>query len=148
MCWLLFFPNAPYIITDVLHFYQRPGVPLWYDLILVISAAWNGMMAGFISLTQVDEFTSKHINSKWRVAVTSIFLFAASIGIYLGRFLRFNSWDVVSRPLSLLQLAVAYLFKPLQHVQAWGFCIICTVLLLIIYYSIKNAGEKLITRRP
>jgi uncharacterized membrane protein len=144
--WLLFFPNAPYIVTDVLHFYQRPGVPLWYDLVLILSAAWSGLMAGFISLMQVDGFISRHANGKWRTIITVFFLFAASIGIYLGRFLRFNSWDVVTKPGSLLHVGAAHVFKPFQHMQAWGFCVICTMLLVIIYYSIKLIpvpGEKL-----
>ncbi len=136
--WLLFFPNAPYILTDIFHFYPRPDVPVWYDLLLVLAGSWTGLMAGIISLMQVDGFISNHTSKKWRVLLTGVFLFAASNGIYLGRFLRYNSWDVVTKPLSLLQLAYDYVFTPFDHIHAWGFCFICTGLLLLMYYSIKN----------
>ena len=137
-CWLLFFPNAPYIITDIFHFYQRPGVPLWYDLLLVFSASWNGLLITFMSLVQVDKFIGRHTTKKWSVAIIGLLLFTTSNGIYLGRFLRFNSWDVVTKPGSLVQLAFSYTSMPFHHLQAWAFCIICTALLLLIYYSIKN----------
>ena len=136
--WLLFFPNAPYILTDIFHFYPRPGVPVWYDLLLVLAGSWTGLMAGIISLMQVDGFIGRHTGKKWRIALTGIFLFAASNGIYLGRFLRYNSWDVVTKPFNLVQLAVEYVFAPFDHTHAWGFCFICTGLLLLMYYSIKN----------
>jgi uncharacterized membrane protein len=136
--WLLFFPNAPYVITDIFHFYQRPGMPLWYDLLLVFSATWNGLIAGLISLMQVDRFLALHTGKKLHAVLISIFMFAASSGIYLGRFLRFNSWDVVTKPRSLAGFAYHYTFQPAEHLKAWAFSGICTVLLLLIYYTIKN----------
>jgi len=136
--WLLFFPNSPYVITDIFHFYQRPEMPLWYDLLLVFSATWNGMVAGFISLMQVDKFIAPHTGRKVHAVLITVFMFAASCGIYLGRFLRFNSWDVVRKPRSLAEFAFEYAFQPLEHVKAWAFSVLCTVLLLLIYHTIKN----------
>ncbi len=141
--WLLFFPNAPYLITDIFHFHQRGNVPLWYDLLLVLSASWNGLMAGFISLMQVDEFLSRFIAKKWQVFYISGFMFAASIGIYIGRFLRFNSWNVITKPRSLMRFGIEYIFIPQQHINAWAFSTICTVFLLFIYYTIKNLPARL-----
>jgi len=137
-CWLLFFPNAPYVITDIFHFGYQRGAPLWYDLLLVLSAAWCGLMAGFISLGYVDKFMHRYAAKKWRPIITGSFLFAASIGIYLGRFLRFNSWNVVNHPFTLARIGFAYTFKPYDHLNAWLFCVACTALLLLIYYGIKT----------
>jgi uncharacterized membrane protein len=136
--WLLFFPNAPYVITDILHFYQRPGVPLWFDLFLVLSAAWSGLAAGFISLMQVDAFIRIHTSKKFHEIFTPVLLFAASTGIYLGRFPRFNSWDVLSHPRRLAGFAVRYTFQPVAHLQGWVFSILCTIFLTLMYYTIKN----------
>lgn len=134
-CWLVFFPNAPYVITDIFHFHQRQGVPQWYDLLLVLSAAWGGLMAGFISLRFVESFLHKHISKKWRAVLPVMFLFAASIGIYMGRFLRLNSWNVITKPVKLARIGIDYTFNPIDHAGAWAFCVSCTIFLALLYYS-------------
>lgn len=135
--WLLFFPNAPYLLTDVLHFKQRAGIPLWYDLLLVLSAAWAGLAACFISLLQVEAFITKLTGKKISAAIIAVLLFTTSSGIYLGRFLRYNSWDVFVKPLHLTGLAAQYILMPFNHIKAWLFSAICTALLLLIYHTIK-----------
>jgi len=137
--WLAFFPNAPYVITDIFHFYKRPGVPLWYDLLVVLSAAWGGLMAGFISLTYVDAFLHRYTRRQWRLPITLGFLFTASIGIYIGRYLRFNSWNVINKPFMLVHFGLGFTLNPFEHVQAWAFSIGCTVLLSLIYFGMKTA---------
>ena len=95
--WLLFFPNAPYIITDLFHYEERPPVPYWYDLMLVISAAWNGLILGMISLMNVEIFLSRHLKP-WLVKLSVFISFLlCGYGIFIGRFLRFNSWDIFIR---------------------------------------------------
>lgn len=135
--WLLFFPNAPYLLTDVLHFRQRAGIPLWYDLLLVFSAAWAGLAACFISLLQAEAFITTLTGKKPSAIIIAVLLFTTSSGIYLGRFLRYNSWDVFVKPRQLTGLAAQYILMPFSHIKAWAFSAICTALLLLIYRTIK-----------
>ena len=138
ICWLLFFPNAPYLITDILHFENRPPVPAWYDLTLVVSGAWNGLLLGIISLMQVEQFLLRFFK-KTRVSLF-VFLFIAlgGYGVYLGRFMRYNSWDIATRPLLLVSSLVQQLLHPHQHLAVWAFTLVFSVMLGILYTTVKQ----------
>jgi uncharacterized membrane protein len=62
--WLLFFPNAPYILTDLFHLKMKSTMPIWFDLVLILSFAWTGLMFGFLSLWDIERILSKSINPK------------------------------------------------------------------------------------
>ena len=83
--WLLFFPNAPYILTDLFHLETRLGVPLWYDLALILSCAWNGLMLAYASLSDMQRLVQQRLGfwSGWAFATVALLL--SSFGIYLGR---------------------------------------------------------------
>lgn len=136
--WLLFFPNAPYIITDIFHYVERPPVPKWYDLVLVTSAAWNGLLLGIVSLMQVEQFLQQHITKKWTNFYITTSIMLCGYGIYIGRFLRFNSWDIVTNPDDIIYTSAHYFLKPWQHVSAWGFIVLFAGMFGIVYYTLKN----------
>ena len=142
LCWLLFLPNAPYIITDLFHFQQRPSVPYWFDLLLVVSAAWNGVVLGFTSLMQVEKFLARHIKFKWIKPATIILITLCSYGIYLGRYKRYNSWSVVTRPNDIFHTVISNIAEPWEHMQAWAFTILFTILLCLIYFTVKRIPGK------
>ena len=96
--WLLFFPNAPYLVTDFKHLRERPGAPLWYDVLLVASFAWNGLLLGFASLYLVQELIRRHLGHAAASAAFATAVTLGGFGVYLGRFARLNSWDVLFRP--------------------------------------------------
>jgi uncharacterized membrane protein len=100
--WLLFFPNAPYIVTDLKHLRTFDGAPIWFDTVLACSAAWAGLALGFISLYLMQSVVRRRFGymSGWAFALAV--LAVSSFGIYLGRFERWNSWDVVTQPGALL----------------------------------------------
>ena len=113
--WLLFLPNAPYILTDLVHLAPRPPVPYWYDLVLLLSAAGTGLLAAYVSLADVQHVVSRRLGGRagWAVAAGSLFL--SGFGIYLGRELRWNSWDVVAAPGALLADIADRVLHPLAH---------------------------------
>ncbi len=96
--WLLFFPNAPYIITDLLHLKSRFPVPHWYDMMLIFSFAWTGLALGLLSLYEVQLFLEKHFKANWAWLFSTTSIALAGFGIFIGRFQRWNSWDVFTQP--------------------------------------------------
>lgn len=110
--WLLFLPNAPYLLTDVLHLKPGADVPLWYLLAVLLSCAGTGVLLGYFSLLTVQAVIEQKCGkwAGWIVAAGSLLL--CGFGIYLGRFLRFNSWDVFVHPLRLLKTVAAQIGNP------------------------------------
>ena len=62
--WLLFFPNSPYVLTDLFHLRAREPVPIWFDLVVILSFAWTALIYGFISLAEIENLLSKYMNRK------------------------------------------------------------------------------------
>lgn len=107
--WLLFFPNAPYLLTSYVHFSWRGffggtafSFPAWYEFLLFTSIIWSGIIAGLVSLEIVHGIAEKYWGkiAGWLMIV--IINFLSSWAIYLGRFIRLNSWDVFTDPSLLL----------------------------------------------
>jgi len=137
-CWLVFFPNAAYMVTDIFHFSERPPVPLWYDLLIVSSAAWNGLLLGIISLMQVEHFLVRHLKGLWVKVIVLVSFVLCGYGVYIGRYLRFNSWDAVTNPETLFFTVAGHLFKPYNHLGAWAFSIGFGGMFGIIYYTLQQ----------
>jgi uncharacterized membrane protein len=142
--WLLFFPNAPYIITDLFHFSKDPGVPYWFDLVLVVSGTWNGMLLGFLSLMQVERFLLKNLSEKWTGFIISICILLCGYGIYLGRYLRYNSWDILTNPLDLLSAMGNHFLSPLSNTRIWAFTVVFSMMFGIIYFTLKQLVRSMI----
>ena len=142
-CWILFLPNAPYLVTDIIHFTERPPVSKWFDLLLITSAAWNGLILGVVSLMQVEAFLEKYLASLWVNLLMFFSIFICSFGIYVGRFLRYNSWDVLTDPTDLVRNIVYQFIRPYHNSNTWAFTILFGVMLWIFYYTIKKLPELL-----
>lgn len=120
LLWLLFFPNAPYIATDFFHFEQKPHVPIWFDLIMLFSFAWSGLLLGLVSLRDVHIVIAQKTNQffGWLFVVVAIFF--GAVGVYMGRYLRWNTWDVFIDPAQLLNDLMLRFVYPSQDWRAWG----------------------------
>jgi uncharacterized membrane protein len=141
LCWLIFFPNAAYIITDLLHLTARAPIPKWYDLLLIVSAAWNGLVIGIVSLLQLEDFFLQHFKKHVVNLIVLLSLLSAAFGIYLGRFLRLNSWDVVTNPVCVYSELSSRFMEPSVHPRTWGFTFLFGGMLMIIHSTIKKISE-------
>lgn len=104
VAWFLFFPNAPYLVTDLIHLvFREPGPrgAMLYDAVLFFSFAFSGLLTGFLSLRIVEEEVRAAWGSVASWAVTLLTLTASGVGVTVGRFDRYNSWDVATRPLTI-----------------------------------------------
>jgi uncharacterized membrane protein len=141
LLWLLFFPNAPYLVTDLLHLRARPPVPLWYDLALLTTFAWTGMLLGLASLGGAHRLVRARLGGRagWAFVCGSAAL--SGLGIYLGRFGRWNSWDVVVQPGALFMDLATRCAHPLQHGRTWGVSLVFGGLLLTSYLAVEARRE-------
>ena len=138
LIWLVLFPNSTYIVTDIIYLKDLPWVPFWFDIVMFIIFIWNGLFLGFFSLLLVHRFLEQLLKGKfipWLIVIFVIFL--SSFGIYLGRFKRWNTWDIIKRPSELSSDMLEPFINPIQHVSTFGFIILYGVFLLIIYASLK-----------
>ena len=101
--WLLFFPNAPYLVTDVLHIVSSSSALLWYDSLLFFFFGWIGLFLGMLSLFRVHQYLRAHLN--YILSEISVFIICiiSSLGVYIGRFERWNSWDIFVHPIELIR---------------------------------------------
>jgi uncharacterized membrane protein len=101
--WLLFFPNAPYLLTDFIHLGEGPA-PLWYDALMLSAFAWTGLLLGFASLYLVQMILRRTFGpaAAWLGVLVALGL--ASVGVYVGRFIRFNSWDALLHPIRVAEV--------------------------------------------
>lgn len=136
--WLLFFPNAPYILTDLFHLKARAGVPLWFDLLMILSFAWTGLMVGFMSLVDIQDLIAKKWSKTAGWVCTVAALLLASFGIYLGRFEKWNSWDILSHPALLIGDVFERVLHPLSHPRTIGMTLSYAAFLLVGYLTLKQ----------
>ena len=136
--WLLFFPNSLYIITDLIHVGRGSDFPRWFDATLIFSAAVLGLLMAFISLYRVEQFLETKMKQRVVHALMIFILFLGSFGVYLGRFLRWNSWDVLHQPHRLFVSIGERILYPVEYWYAWGITAMFTVLFYLIYFSAKK----------
>ena len=137
LLWLLFFPNAPYIISDFVHLGKRTYSPdefqYWHYLVTITSFAWTGLLVGFGSLYLMQTIIRERIGRKSAWLFTFFSLFMSGFGIYLGRFQRWNSWDVLRKPEALALDIADRILHPFAHYETWGITFLFAGLLIFLY---------------
>jgi uncharacterized membrane protein len=131
--WLLFFPNAPYIFTDLIHLTNRYFSHFWVDLVLILSCAFTGLVLGFVSLYLMQSVVTRRFGRAKGWGFIAAVIGLSSFGIYIGRFLRFNSWDVVANPVKLYHGISSWASDPWANSTTFVFPVLFATFLFIAY---------------
>ena len=144
MLWLVFLPNAPYLVTDLKYVGRGGGVPVLYDVMLLSAAAWTGLLLGLTSLFLMHAVARRLIGTVPAWAIVVGVVASSSFGIYLGRVQRWNSWDVFVRPGSILGEIGNGLVHPLSHPRPIAVTVLFTSFLLssyLVFYSFARMSS-------
>jgi uncharacterized membrane protein len=149
--WLLFLPNAPYIVTDFVHLSASTPAPLWFDGVELSAFAWTGMLLGFASLYLMHAVARHRFGGAvgW-IGVLGV-LALVSAGVYLGRVKRWNSWDLLTQPGSMLAQLHEHLADSASLGRAVGATLAMTLLLAlayVVFYALMGARLEAVSARP
>lgn len=131
--WLLFFPNAPYIFTDVIHLLHGQYRHFWVDLTLILMCAFTGLVLGFVSLYLMQSLVRQRFGEIASWLFIAMVTGLSGFGIYLGRFLRFNSWDVVVKPVKLYHGISNWAANPMANSHTFTFPLLFATFLFLTY---------------
>jgi uncharacterized membrane protein len=138
VAWLLFFPNAPYLLTDFLHITESyDNVPAWYDVMMITWFAWVGLLLGIASLLLMQEIAVRAWGRAWSWVAVVAATVLGSVGIYLGRFLQWNSWDVFHSPLAMARRVWQNVTQPTADLRAFAFTVSYALLFLFVYGAVN-----------
>lgn len=132
-CWLMLLPNAPYIITDFVHLQKETNIPVWYDVLLLISFTASGLLFGLASMKDMHSIVTARSGSRRAWLVTGVTCLLCGFGIYVGRFLRYNSWDILHKPLVLCADILHSLTAAATCKPAWGITLGFGTLLFLLF---------------
>jgi uncharacterized membrane protein len=146
LAWLLFIPNTFYILTDLYHLTDHgrtSRVPEWYDLVLILSFAWNGLLLGVLSVRHMEKLFMPRASvlAGWLFVYPIMMLNA--LGVYTGRYLRYNSWDIISDPLQLLADILDMIIHPFRNHPVWNMILCFSILLTLIYRMFRGSSKAL-----
>ncbi len=142
--WLLFLPNAPYLATDIIHIGRSADVPRWFDMTLLGSFAVTGVLIGLVSLLLMQDLVAGLVGRLAGRLFAGGVLALAAFGVYLGRFERLNSWDLLLNPMRLVAGAMRQSHHPAVVVPAAGFTIMFFAFLVASYYGLLLLNARLL----
>jgi uncharacterized membrane protein len=136
--WLAFFPNAPYLVTDFVHLRARPPVPVWFDLAFFATLSLAGLFVGLASLEIVHRALKQRLGVSWAWGALGLISALSGYAIYLGRFLRWNSWDLVTRPGGVLASVAGDVVRG----RPWGVSAVFGAMIFASYVAYSDRGAR------
>jgi uncharacterized membrane protein len=146
--WLGFLPNSFYLVSDLIHLQITGEVSVLYDAVLFMSFIFNGYVAGFMSIYVVHKEVLRRLGEDTSHLLISGVLLLSSLAIYLGRALRWNTWDVLVNPAGILFDVSEQVINPVSHPQSVVTTLTFFMLLGSMYAVIWQVVHALRSSRP
>ena len=146
--WLLFFPNAPYIFTDLIHLTTRFYRHFWVDLSLILLCALTGLILGFVSLYLMQSVVRRMLGRAASWVFIGVVAVLSGFGVYLGRILRFNSWDVLFKPRQLYHGIGNWVADPLATSTSLAFPVLFATFVFVTYVMLFALTHLQETQKP
>ena len=140
--WLVFIPNSFYILTDLFHLYDLNNVPRWFDLLLILSFAWNGLLFGLLSVRKIETIMLAVVGRSFSLLVVFAVMWLNAFGVYIGRYLRYNTWDIISQPFSLFRELLDITVHPFRYRMEWGMIFVYAIFMTVLYVTIKKMSSQ------
>ena len=134
LAWLVFLPNAPYLVTDLVHLGE--GYDLWRHVLQYGFAAWTGILLGVVSLLLVHQRLDREFGRVWGWLAAALSVAGCAIGVVIGRFQRWNSWDLVTRPDAVVAATFDWMRAPLAYVQSTGVAVAVAAFFGLAYLTV------------
>ncbi len=138
LVWLLFLPNAPYLSTDFIHLRLSPLEWLGFDSLMIAIFAITGLTFYVVSVKEMRQLLFENLNKKIIIKSLAILPFLVSFGMYLGRVLRWNSWDILHNPFILFTDIFEIITSPIDNMEAWIFTILFGLFLKLGYWCFEK----------
>lgn len=138
LVWLLFIPNCFYILTDFTHLHFKTTFQFSLDMLIISGFSFVGFYVGLLSIHTIHQLViAKYGNTKGNIFIL-IISFLSAFGIYLGRVLRFNSWDIISKPIQLAYTSIYALFSLETIIYTLQLGTIILISYILFYYWKQN----------
>jgi uncharacterized membrane protein len=131
--WLLFLPNAPYLVTDIVHLHHPHDYRLVLEVALFGAVALAGVLLGVASMQPVHRLVAERFGPTAARVFPPVTAVAVALGVYLGRVQRWNSWAFFQTPGRLLHATWSVLGHPIEHPRAYGGIALFGIAFLVVY---------------
>lgn len=144
--WLVLLPNTFYMISDFVHIQEVGRVDLLYDIVMFSSFILNGLLLGLVSLFIVHWELARRVTARTAATFMGVIILLCSFAIYIGRELRWNTWDILTNPSSVLFDVSDRVLNPREHPQAFTttasfFVLLCSTY-GVVWYMAKVARNQ------
>lgn len=146
LLWILFLPNSFYIISDFIHLTETPRADIVQDVVMLAQFSFTGLAFGFVSLFLVHQEFIKRVGVRFAAPLVGVILLLCSFAIYLGRDLRWNSWDIIVQPFGLISDILQHLFNPGLYPLGFVMTSSFFVMLGSMYFVLWQVSKALVVK--